>query len=110
VYAVSATLLQGVYLGVPRDWGPEERQAYESLRSARAAWDDASADPLMLRQLRERHGEEFWRRTFETLGRFEFSALTAYLRGREPDAMPGYSIAVYRLGDEEIRRALDVGR
>jgi hypothetical protein len=41
------------------------------------------------------------------LDRLRFARLSQYLRLRQPDAMIGYSIFIYRLSGEEVHAAVD---
>ena len=52
-------------------------------------------------------GEESWNRTFVKFDQMRMGRLAAFLRHREPDAMVGYTILIYRLTDADVAQALD---
>jgi hypothetical protein len=85
VYCLSATILIAPMRGKP-PWGPvEERLYWELQRQAKEQRTNELADQLLTAyQLR----------------------LKSYLLSREPDDQIGYSILIYRLSNEEVRRAL----
>jgi hypothetical protein len=94
LYAISATMLQGVYLEPPL------RGAWGAAQQARlAALDALLADPGRLPPARigdlERVRE-----------RMRFAKLLSALRERSPDARVAYSILVYRVSSEELSAAL----
>lgn len=86
-YCVSATMLQGVYRG----------------REGRGAWSREKEQAW--RVSREQRNESA--AAFDRFERLRFARLITYLRQREPDAAPGFSILVYRLGATEVKAALE---
>lgn len=90
LYAVSATLLQGVYTLSPGPWTAAHEQAYQDRL------------PRALGPERLQLGGDFW---FEW-DQLRFGRLRHFLRRRPPDAQPDPSILVYRLGDTELVQAL----
>ena len=46
------------------------------------------------------------RAALEDFKQLSLGRLCAFLRGREPDAMIGYSILIYRLSTEDVENAL----
>jgi 4-amino-4-deoxy-L-arabinose transferase-like glycosyltransferase len=100
VYCVSATMLHGVVGGFrcPGPWTDEYESRYRFL--ARVLDPAATRDEL-IRWTKEVGPGNF-------IGEYEqlrFGRLCAFLRQREPDDEVGYSILIYRLTDEEVRRA-----
>ena len=93
LYAVSATLLQGLHFppDVRGAWTPERE---ERLARARLAVEG----PL------DAGGLTPARELFE---RLRFARLLAWLREREPEDRVGYSILIYRLGPDDLRAALE---
>jgi hypothetical protein len=65
------------------------------------------ANPDERRQLIGGNGEEFWNQTFYLYQQARLARLTSFLRQREPDAEINYSILIYRLGAEDLNRALE---
>ena len=100
VYAISATMLQQVYSWTPGPWARPYEDAYQEIVSElRAGRERNLSEETVLRGFtRER------RTLFEHL---RFARLCAFLRRREPDDEVGHSILIYRLSDDDVRRALD---
>jgi hypothetical protein len=106
VYCVSATNLQGVYLKYWGRWTEHYESLYQTTLENLRALDATAGDPAARQALFQRTGDEFWERVFHELEELRFARLTAYLRTRAPDGQAGYSILIYRLSDDELRRAL----
>lgn len=87
VFCVSATALQSVYLDVPGRWNPEYEQEYRRMQTALGA------------------GQLTGERMLDRFDHLRASRLMAFLRQREPIARIGYSILIYDLTDEDVRRA-----
>ena len=87
VYCISATLFQGVYTRAPGPWSPAYEELYQDLRRRR----NAGPIPVAL-------GIDFLH--------LRFRRLCHFLAARQPDAMAGYSILIFRLSDDEVARAL----
>lgn len=95
LYAIGATMLQDTYSDFRGDWSLEREESYVALRQFLA-----TAPPAVTPE------EEAERVSFRyILDRLRFARLCHYLRVRQPDAMIGYSILVYRLSAEEIQLA-----
>ena len=100
VYCISATMLQAVFATVPGPWAVPYEESYQAaLGELRRA--DAS-DP----ETRARMLHEFATEKAPLFEQLRFARLAAYLRRREPDDHVGYSILIYRLSDDDVRRAL----
>jgi hypothetical protein len=107
VYAISATMLQAVYLlEAPGAWTPEYEKRYQDALYNLRLYDSTRVDPAARAALRRQTGDEFWIKMFHLFERLRFARLAAYLRTREPEANVGYSILIYRLTDEEVARAV----
>jgi hypothetical protein len=107
VYAISATMLQSVYLlEAPGAWRPEYERRYQDALYNLRLYDSTSVDPGARAALRKQTGDEFWIKLFHLVERLRFGRLAAYLRTREPDAHVGYSILIYRLTDDDVREAV----
>jgi hypothetical protein len=102
VYCISATMLQTVYTNPPGPWTPLHEQQYQRARRIiEPLWDTSgSQDFVTLHSAEQRIAY----RTFDGL---RFGRLAAHLRRREPDTQIGFSILIYRLSEDEIRRALE---
>jgi hypothetical protein len=68
---------------------------------ARASENDQSLATLM-----RQTGEPYWRQLFVQFDQLRTGRLAAFLRRRQPDAMIGYSILIYRLSDADVVQAL----
>jgi hypothetical protein len=88
VYCISATLFQGIYTRTPGPWSAGYERLYQDLRRRRQAGPLPVGDAIDFLHLR-------------------FRRLCHFLASREPDAMAGYSILIFRLSDGEVARALD---
>jgi 4-amino-4-deoxy-L-arabinose transferase-like glycosyltransferase len=115
VYCVSATQLQNVHLVLrrpdgtslppPVPWRREHERTYRALRARFAevfALEDRGDRAGALRRLAALGSPRY-----ELYDRLRFARLCAALRAREPDDTVGYSILIYRLTDDEVRRALE---
>jgi hypothetical protein len=105
IYAVSATMLQHVYSPVRGPWTLELEKEYQQLRITEPDLLAYQASPArgdeLLRIAPAINWTTAWRR-YELL---RFARLCHYLRVRQPDAQVGYSILIYRVSAEELRRA-----
>ncbi len=104
VYCISATMLNVISRLFYR---PEYEANYQAalaelVRFARASENDQAWAALM-----QQTGEPYWQQLFVQFDQLRTGRLAAFLRGREPDAMAGYSILIYRLTDEEVSAALN---
>jgi hypothetical protein len=101
LYAVSATLLQGLHLGLDfRGTWTDEREARLAEVRLQLAREERRAGP---RQAAERE----WTQNRELFERLRFARLLAWLRERKPDETLGHSILLYRLRGEELQAALE---
>ena len=71
-----------------------------------AIFAQASQDEQVMASLMRDTGEEYWRQLFGQLDQMRTGRLLAFLRRRQPDAMVGYSILIYRLTDADLAQAL----
>ncbi len=90
IYAVSATLLQGVYTMVPGPWTEAQEQAYQKRLL------------LVFSENRLKLGGDFWLEWDQ----LRFARLRQFLHTRPPDAQPDPSILIYRLSTEDLSQAL----
>jgi len=94
IYAVSATMLSQVYSPVSGPWTLALENEYQTARRTAArfqvSWTELRAQELA------------WQR-YDAL---RFARLCHYLRARQPDAVIGWSIFIYRLTPDEVESAL----
>ncbi len=93
IYCISATMLQSVYTRAPGPWATAYEEAYQRLRP-----EFEGAAGAISAATRERAA------AFDQL---RIARLFSFLRKRDPDDQVGYSILIFRLSDEDVRRALD---
>lgn len=98
LYAVSASMLQQVFLEFRGPWTAEWERRYQSLR---AREHELTGDARMTPEA----GEDGKLAT--TYDQLRFARLCQYLRNREPDDEVGYSILIYRVSQQELEVALD---
>jgi hypothetical protein len=107
VYAISATMLQAVYLlEAPGAWRPEYEKRYQDVLYNIRVYDSTRVDSTARAALRKQTGDDFWIKNFHLFERLRFARLAAYLRKREPDTNIGHSILIYRLTDDEVAKAI----
>jgi hypothetical protein len=104
VYCISATMLNVVsHLFYEPANERDYQAALENLvRFARASEDERAWTALM-----QQTGDAYWKNVFQQFDRLRTGRLAAYLRHRQPDAIAGYSILIYRLSDAEVDRAVN---
>jgi hypothetical protein len=107
LYAVSATMLQHVYMPDYAVWAGDREQRYQQLRMNDARFralaagpDKSSADPAGLTPAE-------WNGAWTLYEQLRFARLCHYLRARRPDGTAGYSILIYRLTAAELAAALE---
>jgi hypothetical protein len=103
LYAISATMLQQAWAGVPREWTPTQHAAYARL-AARFAPLEQTPDPAAA--LRAALGDPATRERWLEYRALRLSRLCQVLREREPDWLIGYSILVYRVDADELARVV----
>ncbi|MBL9214675.1 MAG: glycosyltransferase family 39 protein [Opitutaceae bacterium] len=106
LYAISATMLQHVYAAQRGPWTAENERTYQELRRNDAHFRALRADPDGRPELIAEISPPQWQAAWNLYESLRFSRLCHYLRARQPDAMIGYSILVFRLTREEIDDAL----
>ena len=99
-YCYSATMLVQPGLGRP-PWDEGREQQYREQLSRLREMEQA--EPL---RLDDAGSVRLWQSFAAELAQLQSGRLRAYLVGRRPDAMVGYSILIYRLSDKELRAAL----
>jgi hypothetical protein len=105
VYALSATMLQAVYLAYAAGaWTPDYERQYQAVASEVAAF--AAAPDSSRRRLVAARGQPWWIQAFRAYEELRFSRLASHLRRRKPDAHAGYSILIYRVGADELAQGV----
>ncbi len=104
-------MLQQVYSGFGRQLDTRTwEQEYQQLRHSRwkPAMRELVTNPETRSSLLALTTEKNWRESWLRYDNLRFARLCAHLRTREPDAMIGYSILVYRVNEAELATALGV--
>ena len=99
LYAISATMLQQAWSGIPRHWGPAEATTYRRLR-ARFQPLERTDDPAA--SLRGALQDPATRQDWLTYRDLRLARLCEVLRQREPDGSIGHSILLYDVGRAEL--------
>jgi hypothetical protein len=94
IYCISATMLQSVYTRAPGPWAAPYEQAYQRARL------ETKSESLAI-------GAAARIQRASTFDQLRMVRLFSFLRTRDPDDQVGYSILIFRLSDEDVRRALD---
>jgi 4-amino-4-deoxy-L-arabinose transferase-like glycosyltransferase len=102
-YCISATVLQQVLSGVPGHWTAEHERTYQQSLRDFARFVKLKDDPIALETT---GGENYWATRLHTFDVLRTARLCAFLRQREPDDEVHYSILIYRLTDEDARKAV----
>jgi hypothetical protein len=102
LYCVSATMLEDVYSPVCGPWTPANEALYQHLLRQMRAEIAAGKRDTLIAEFGNGPSKPLW-----DLDRLRFARLAQYLRLRQPDAMIGYSILIYRLSDEEVHAAVN---
>jgi hypothetical protein len=103
LYCVSATMLNVVGRVL---YGPDSERRYQAALQDLAALGKASESEQAWSALMSRTGDRYWQELFADFDRLRTGRLLAFLRGREPDAMAGYTILIYRLTEADVEQAL----
>ena len=106
-YCVSATMLQGVYSPFPGRWNESFEARWQRIAPLAGRYLRTASDPAARRALVAERGEAFWLETLEAFVWLRFGRLCAFLRQRPADHSVGHSILVWRLGEADLRRALE---
>ena len=99
VYCISATVLDVVG---PSFYRPADETNYQAALQNLVAFARASENEQTWSALLRQTGEQYWHDLFRQFDQLRTGRLVAFLRNRQPDAMVGYSILIYRLTDREV--------
>jgi hypothetical protein len=107
VYAISATMLQLVYLPGQAAWNAERENKYQQLRRNDPRFRALKAGPERQTEFMGGITPDEWNHAWAQFEQLRFARLCQYLRARQPDGMAGYSILIYRLTAGELAAALE---
>jgi hypothetical protein len=106
IYAISATLLQGIGRQTVGPWNKLFEKAYQRMLTDLHAFEATANNPAQRAALLEKYPQEFWNSEYAVFEQLRFGRLCAWLRHkRTPDAMVGYSILIWHLSADEIFEA-----
>jgi len=100
VYCISATVLDVIGTMF---YKPEYESNYQAGLQNLTVFERASESDRAA--LVQQMGTEYWQQLFVQVDQMRMGRLAAALRQRQPDAMIGYSILIYRLSDDDVRKA-----
>lgn len=105
IYCISATVLQfGGWLAPP--WTGMHEAGYRKLDDLLTRYAAATAEQSGQKADVLGHDSAYWQKALETFDLLRFARLAHFLRAREPDDSVGHSILIYRLSEQDIKRAL----
>jgi hypothetical protein len=107
LYCIGATMLEQVYSTVRGPWTAGLEKEYQFLRSYEPAFALYAANPAARAALDKELSPEKWKNSRDRFMHLRFARLCYWLRVRHPDAIIGYSIFVYRLGEADVRAATE---
>ena len=103
VYCISATVRNVISRTF---YSPEQESNYQAAVKNLAIFARASENEQAWSTLMRQTGQDYWQQLFAQFDQMRTGRLVAFLRRREPDAMVGYSILIYRLTDADVGLAL----
>lgn len=107
LYAVSATMLQAVYLPGRGDWTADTEREFQQLRALAPAFARYAHDPAARAELERETSPAQWRAAWTRYDALRFVRLCHLLRAKRPLAHVGWSIFIYRLTPDEARAAFE---
>ena len=106
IYCISATMLQQVYSPFRGLWSAEKEREYQEGRAKEPLFREYWRNPSIRDEVARLGSGKAFEDTWAHYNLLRFARLCHYLRARQPDAQPGYSILVYRLDQAELDGAL----
>jgi hypothetical protein len=107
IYCISATMLQELSLYFPGRWNKDYETFYQMFSEIYATYRRANGSPEVVREIVTALGGRNINDILELYLELRLARLCAFLRQREPDANVGHSILIYKLSNEDIKRALE---
>jgi hypothetical protein len=102
IYCISATSLQAAY------WTRAMEEQFWLARQELSRYAATLNDPEARKELLRQRDRAYWNSQLETFEQLRFLRLCVQLQKRDPDDSVGYSILIYRLTDDAVKKALDV--
>ena len=107
LYCISATILQQVYGPTQGSWTPKFEREYQMLRAREPYFQEYWINPTIREELQRTGDAKEFQKSWQRYDALRLARLTAYLRERQPAAMIGYSILIYRLTEAEVNAAVN---
>jgi len=106
-YAISASLLQGVYTSAFGGWTKHYEQLYRANLAGAQIFDRLATDPLKFSTLVKQTPPEAWMDEFDLLDNLRFARLCAWLRHQgEPSHHVDHAIFIWKLDQADLDAAL----
>lgn len=106
-YAISASLLQGVYTAAFGPWNAGYEKLYQETLDNARTFDRLAADPRTRGLLFQSVPSHAWMEDFDVFDNLRFARLCAWLRRHgPPPAHAGYSILIWKLSQAQLEAAL----
>lgn len=107
LYAISASLLQGVYTKAFGPWNKDFEQRYQSVLNNVRIFDSTAKDFAARAKLIQQQSAPFWEAQFALFDHLRFARLCAWLRHHGPPLhQVGYSILIWDLDAQSIADAI----
>jgi 4-amino-4-deoxy-L-arabinose transferase-like glycosyltransferase len=107
LYCISATNLQQVYGATRGEWNAEFEKEYQTLRAREPYFREFWNNPAIRAELERNGTRRAFEQSWQRYDGLRLTRLAAYLRARQPVAVIGYSIFIYRLNADEINAAVN---
>jgi hypothetical protein len=104
VYCISATVRDVIGRTL---YTTEQESNYQAALKNLGIFARASENEQAWAALMQQTGQQYWQQLFTQFDQLRTGRLVAFLRHREPDALIGYSILIYRLTDADLALALN---
>ncbi len=106
IYAISATLLQGIGTSTVGPWNRAYEESYQRTLTNINFYDLTLNDPKKHAELLAKYPQDFWDREYTLFDELRFGRLCAWLRHhRPPDDHVGYAILIWHLSARELLAA-----
>jgi hypothetical protein len=106
-YAISASLLQGVYTAAFGPWSKEYERMYRQSLAKQIWYKEAVRDPARRAALMTPEQATAWSKEYDLFDNLRFARLCAWLRHHGPPPFHvGHSIFIWKLDTADLRQAL----
>jgi hypothetical protein len=107
LYAISATLLQGVYTDPLGPWATDYEANYQNVLKNFRVYEEAQKNPEANAEFFRHYPADFWQKEYASFERLRFGRLCAWLRHQRPPlASVGHAILIWKLEEPDLQAAL----